>query len=112
MTVPADRDPPDAGDDAPGSPRARAQDARMAAAADRQAARERAAKADHEAGIGTRLGQIGVLGWMIVTPMLLGLLLGRWLDRLASSGITLAAALLLLGAALGLWSAWKWMQRP
>ncbi|AFK53490.1 MAG: F0F1 ATP synthase subunit [Tistrella sp.] len=93
-------------------PRDRRQDRRMEQAADRQAAREAAKRKDHEPGIGHRLGQIGVLGWMIVTPMLLGLFLGRWFDRLAGTGITFAAALLMAGVALGFWSAWKWMHRP
>ncbi|WP_372057161.1 AtpZ/AtpI family protein [Tistrella mobilis] len=93
-------------------PRDRRQDRRMEQAADRKAAREAAKRTDREPGIGHRLGQIGVLGWMIVTPMLLGLFLGRWLDRLAGTGITFAAALLMAGVALGFWSAWKWMHRP
>ncbi len=56
-----------------------------------------------------RLAQIGVLGWIIVTPMLLAIFLGRWLDRLLGTGIFWTAPLLLLGLVLGGWSAWKWM---
>lgn len=55
------------------------------------------------------LAQIGVLGWLIVVPALLGLFAGRWLDRRLGSGLTFAAALLALGIALGMWSGWKWM---
>jgi ATP synthase protein I len=50
-----------------------------------------------------------VLGWIIVVPALLGVLLGRWLDRSFSTGIVFTAALLLLGVLLGSWSAWRWM---
>lgn len=58
-----------------------------------------------------QLASVGVLGWVIVTPMLLGLALGRWLDHQLGRGITFTAALLLLGLALGGWSAWRWMHR-
>jgi len=57
-----------------------------------------------------RLAQIGVLGWIIVVPMLIGVFLGRWLDRIFNSGLFWTAPLLMLGLALGCWSAWKWMK--
>ena len=34
-----------------------------------------------EPSVARRLAQIGVLGWIIVTPMLIGVFVGRWLDR-------------------------------
>jgi ATP synthase protein I len=61
-----------------------------------------------EPTVARRLAQIGVLGWIVVTPMLLGMFLGRWLDRMFNSGIFWTAPLLLLGLALGCWSGWKW----
>ncbi len=60
--------------------------------------------------VGRRLAQIGVLGWIIVVPMLLGLFAGRWLDRVFNSGLFCTAPLLMIGLAIGCWSAWKWMQ--
>jgi len=57
-----------------------------------------------------RLAQIGVLGWIIVMPILIGIFAGRWLDQRFHSGLQWTAPLLMLGAVLGLWSAWKWMQ--
>jgi ATP synthase protein I len=62
-----------------------------------------------DASVAGRLAQIGVLGWIIVVPMLAGVFLGRWLDRLLHSGVFWTAPLLLLGLGLGCWSAWKWM---
>jgi ATP synthase protein I len=56
------------------------------------------------------LAQIGVLGWIIVVPILMGIFVGRWLDRTFDSGLFYTAPLLMLGAALGCWSAWKWMK--
>ena len=57
------------------------------------------------------VGQIGVLGWIIVTPTLIGLFLGRWLDRSFGTGIFWSAPLLLLGVVIGFWSAWRWMHQ-
>ena len=60
--------------------------------------------------VARRLAQIGVLGWMIVVPMLIGVFAGRWLDQTFNSGLFCTAPLLMLGLALGCWSAWKWME--
>jgi ATP synthase protein I len=60
--------------------------------------------------VARRLAQIGVLGWMIVVPMLIGLFAGRWLDQTFNSGLFCTAPLLMLGLALGCLSAWKWME--
>lgn len=57
------------------------------------------------------VGQIGILGWIIVAPTLLGLFVGRWLDRMFGSGIFWSAALLVLGVTVGFWSAWRWMHK-
>jgi ATP synthase protein I len=57
------------------------------------------------------VGQIGVLGWIIVVPILIGLFIGRAIDRWLGSGIFWSAPLLLTGVAIGCWSAWRWMQR-
>lgn len=64
-----------------------------------------------EPTVARRLAQIGVLGWIVVTPMLLGLFLGRWLDHLAGSALFWTAPLLLLGLGIGCWSAWRWMMQ-
>jgi ATP synthase protein I len=65
---------------------------------------------DGNANVAQRLAQIGVLGWMVVVPMLIGVFAGRWLDHRFNSGLFCTAPLLMLGTALGCWSAWKWMQ--
>ena len=57
------------------------------------------------------VGQIGVLGWIIVAPTLLGLFVGRWIDRWLGSGIFWSAPLLLVGVVIGCWSAWRWMHQ-
>lgn len=57
------------------------------------------------------LGQVGVLGWTIVVPALVGLFAGRWLDHRLGGGIFWTAPLMLAGLALGCWSAWLWMHQ-
>jgi len=65
---------------------------------------------EDDPSVGRRLAQIGVLGWIIVAPMLVGVFSGRWLDRTFGSGVFWTTPLLMLGLALGCWSAWKWMK--
>lgn len=73
------------------------------------ARREEMRKRDPEPSLGRRFAQIGVLGWMTVVPILIGVFVGGWLDRALGTGITISAALTLAGAALGLWLAFRWM---
>ncbi|MDR3460969.1 MAG: AtpZ/AtpI family protein [Beijerinckiaceae bacterium] len=64
-----------------------------------------------EPSVARHLAQIGVLGWLIVVPTITGIFAGRWLDTAFKSGLFWTAPLLMLGLALGCWSAWKWMGR-
>jgi len=81
----------------------------LVAGAKLRAARRRRWLNDGDPSPARRLGQIGVLGWIVVTPMLAGIFAGRWLAGRFHSGLFWTAPLLMLGAALGCWSAWKWM---
>lgn len=85
---------------------------RMEAAARRAARRVAEGARTPEPSLAARFGQIGILGWTIVAPVLLGLVLGRWLDRVLGTGVFFSAPLIMVGAGVGLWSAWKWMHRP
>lgn len=79
-------------------------------AARRAREREDEGRRNPEPSLARRLGQIGLLGWTIVVPTLLGVAAGRWLDGLLGSGIMLTAALLMAGAGFGLWAALRWMR--
>jgi ATP synthase protein I len=72
--------------------------------------RERARK-EGEPSITARLAEIGVLGWIIVVPVLVGLFVGRWLDELTHLRLLFTTVLIIAGFVLGFWSAWKWMNR-
>ena len=64
-----------------------------------------------ERSIGQNLAMIGALGWTIVTPTLVGIFAGRWLDRTFGSGIFWTLGLLVAGLALGCWLAWQRIHR-
>jgi ATP synthase protein I len=69
------------------------------------------ARSEGEPGTMRRLAEIGVLGWIIVVPVLLGLFVGRWLDTLTQLHLLFTTVLIIGGLGLGLWSAWRWMNR-
>ena len=60
-----------------------------------------------ERPLGHNLAMIGVLGWLVVVPTVLGTFLGRWLDHAAASGIFWTLSLMFMGLCLGCWLAWK-----
>lgn len=56
------------------------------------------------------LSMIGSFGWLIVTPAILGALLGRWLDRTYEQGVFWTGSLIFLGAAIGFYLVWQRIQ--
>jgi ATP synthase protein I len=83
----------------------------MAAAVRKQQERQKQWLNEGEPSAARFVGQIGVLGWIIVTPTLIGLFIGRWLDHKFGTGIFWSAPLLLIGVVIGFWSAWRWMHK-
>lgn len=59
--------------------------------------------------MGRALAMMGRFGWTIVAPILMGVFVGRWLDRTFNSGVFWTAALVLLGATVGFWAVWTRM---
>ena len=62
-----------------------------------------------ERSLGQNLAMIGALGWTITLPTLIGIFVGRWLDRSFNAGIFWTLALLTAGLAIGCSFAWKRM---
>jgi len=83
----------------------------LAEAVRKQRERQRRWLTDGEPSMARFVGQIGILGWMIVAPALGGLFVGRWLDSTFGTGIFWSAPLLMLGVAAGCWLAWRWMHK-
>ncbi len=64
-------------------------------------------KKEGERSLWQNLSMVGALGWLIVTPTLLGVLIGRWLDGLFETGIFFSGALIFFGIAVGCYLAWQ-----
>ncbi len=60
-----------------------------------------------ERPLAQNLALVGTLGWLIVTPALLGAFAGRALDRRLASGVTFTSALICVGVVAGVWLAWN-----
>jgi ATP synthase protein I len=74
----------------------------------RQERRERWAR-EGERSLWQNLSMVGALGWLVVVPMLLGVLVGRWLDARLDAGVTFTGALIFVGACFGMYLVWKRM---
>lgn len=76
--------------------------------------RERRARAQRESrrSIGQDLALVGVIGWTLVIPALLGIYAGRMLDRRFHSGVFWTLGLLVAGLVLGCVLAWQRLNRP
>ena len=62
-------------------------------------------------GVWFGLGMMGLIGWSVVVPTLLGAALGIWLDRHYPGGRSWTLALLVGGLALGCLNAWLWVAK-
>ncbi|MBC2713285.1 MAG: AtpZ/AtpI family protein [Desulfosarcina sp.] len=57
------------------------------------------------------LGMIGTVGWMIAVPTVIGVMLGRFLDRLYKNGVSWTLTLIFAGLCVGCFIAWQWMNK-
>ena len=60
-------------------------------------------------GVWFGLGMMGLIGWSVVVPTLLGAGLGLWLDKHYPGGHSWTLALLVAGLAIGCFNAWHWV---
>jgi len=60
-------------------------------------------------GVWFGLGMMGVIGWSVVVPTLLGAALGLWLDRHHEGTRSWTLMLLVAGLVLGCANAWHWI---
>lgn len=67
-------------------------------------------KAKHStSGVWFGLGMMGLIGWSVTVPTLLGAALGFYLDKKYQDGHSWTLALLLAGLTLGCFIAWQWL---
>ena len=60
-------------------------------------------------GVWFGLGMMGLVGWSVVVPTLLGAALGVWLDQHHPGKHAWTLALLVVGLAIGCVNAWYWV---
>jgi len=76
-----------------------------------KATRKLKAQRNSAPGVWFGLGLMGVIGWAVVVPTLLGAALGIWLDKHYPGGRSWTLALLIAGLALGCLNAWHWVSK-
>ncbi len=62
-------------------------------------------------GVWFGLGMMGLVGWSVVVPTLLGAALGNWLDQHHPGKHPWTLALLVAGLAIGCLNAWHWVAK-
>lgn len=76
-----------------------------------KAARKLRARRNPTQGIWSGLGMMGLIGWSVAVPTLLGAAVGLWLDKFHFGGRSWTLALLVAGLALGCLNAWRWVAK-
>lgn len=76
-----------------------------------KADRKQRARQDGTQGVWFGLGMMGLIGWSVVVPTLLGAALGVWLDMRYPATRSWTLALLIAGLVLGCFNAWHWVSK-
>jgi ATP synthase protein I len=76
-----------------------------------KATRKLRAQRNASPGIWFGLGTMGLVGWSVAVPTLLGATLGLWLDGRNAGDRHWTLALLVAGLVIGCWNAWHWILR-
>lgn len=76
-----------------------------------QEARKLRAQKRTTQGIWFGMGMIGLVGWSVVVPTLVGTAFGVWIDRHYPGSHSWTLALLVAGLCLGCANAWHWVAK-
>ncbi|MEO8410615.1 MAG: AtpZ/AtpI family protein [Propionivibrio sp.] len=76
-----------------------------------RAARKLKAQRQVNRTVWTGLGMMGLVGWSVAIPTLLGAALGLWIDSRYPGARSWTLALLAAGLVLGCFNAWRWIVR-
>ena len=74
-----------------------------------KAARKLKARRNPTTDVWFGLGMMGIVGWSVAVPVLLGVALGRWLDDRHPGSHSWTLALLVTGLVIGCFNAWHWV---
>ena len=86
-------------------------DPTMAGQVGAKAARKLKARRNATPGVWFGLGMMGLVGWSVAVPTLLGAALGIWLDKHQPGAHSWTLALLVAGLAIGCINAWHWVAK-
>ena len=76
-----------------------------------KAARKIKARRNPTPGVWFGLGMMGLIGWSVVIPTLLGAAFGIWLDNRHPGSYSWTLALLIAGLTIGCFNAWHWVAK-
>ncbi len=76
-----------------------------------KAARKLQAQRNPAPGVWFGLGMMGLIGWSITVPTLIGVALGLWLDKVHPGERSWTLALLVAGLLIGCFNAWHWVDK-
>lgn len=77
---------------------------------ERKARRKLRARSGKQKSIWLGLGMLGIIGWSVTIPTLLGIALGFWIDRHFPSRYSWTLMLLFIGLVCGCLNAWYWVE--
>lgn len=69
------------------------------------------ARRDEDRSVWFWLGMMGLVGWSVAVPTVIGAAVGAWLDRLMHGRVSWTLTGLLVGAIVGCITAWFWVKR-
>jgi ATP synthase protein I len=76
-----------------------------------KAARKIKARRNSSQGVWFGLGMMGLVGWSVVVPTLLGAALGIWIDNRYPGHYSWTLMLLVIGLVIGCLNAWHWVSK-
>jgi ATP synthase protein I len=76
-----------------------------------KATRKLRARRHSAQGVWFGVGMMGLIGWSVVVPTLLGAAFGVWLDTRHPGSHSWTLSLLVIGLVIGCANAWLWVQK-
>jgi ATP synthase protein I len=73
--------------------------------------RKMRARGNRAKGVWFGLGMMGMIGWSVAVPTLIGVAIGAWLDVKYPGQISWIITFLSIGLAVGCANAWHWVKK-
>ena len=74
-------------------------------------ARRLKARREKNRSIWFGLGMMGLVGWAVAIPTVIGIGIGIWLDASFPSRISWTLTGMVIGLTIGCYTAWRWVER-